>query len=123
MRATFRSLSLACAQATLHAFNDWDDQFSVTSAGGLDDRHASVNGSFGRVGLACRRCWASGWHDYHADRGGRCGSEWNASLAFPLPAGISGVLKVADHHADGYRHNDAKRRLQFERHIPDLIQK
>jgi hypothetical protein len=100
--------------ATLHAFNGWDDQFNVTPAGGLEDRYASVSGNFGRVGVAGKLGWTVAWHDYRADRGGRYGSEWNASLAFPLAKGLSGLLKVADYRADGFGRDSAKLWLQLE---------
>ena len=54
------------------------------------------------------------YHDYRADRGGRYGSEWNASLAFPLAQGLSGLLKVADYRADGFGRDSAKLWLQLE---------
>ncbi|HJW05032.1 MAG TPA: alginate export family protein [Rhodanobacter sp.] len=100
--------------ATLHAFNGWDDQFAVTPAGGLEDRYAGVNGNFGRSGIASKLGWAVAYHDYRADRGGRYGSEWNASLAFPLARGLSGLLKVADYRADGFGRDSAKLWLQLE---------
>ena len=100
--------------ATLHAFNGWDDQFNVTPAGGLDDRYVSVNGAFGRVGLASKMAWTVAYHDYRADHGGRYGSEWDASLGVPLARGLTGLLKVADYHADGFAHDNTKLWLQLE---------
>ncbi|NMW25728.1 hypothetical protein HFP05_15575, partial [Rhodanobacter denitrificans] len=100
--------------ATLHAFNGWNDQFNVTPAGGLEDRYVGVNGNFGRGGMAGKLAWTVAYHDYRADRGGRYGSEWNASLAFPLAQGLSGLLKVADYRADGFGRDSAKLWLQLE---------
>jgi hypothetical protein len=51
---------------------------------------------------------------YRADRGARYGSEWNASLSFPLATGLSGLVKVADYHADGFGRDSAKLWLQLE---------
>ncbi|MDE2156565.1 MAG: alginate export family protein [Xanthomonadaceae bacterium] len=102
--------------ATLHAFNGWDDQFLVTPAGGLDDRYLNLGGKLGRSGFAGKLGWVVGYHDFHADRGGRYGSEWDASLAFPVVAGIQGLLKLADYRADGFGHDDTKLWLQFEWH-------
>ncbi|KRE89082.1 hypothetical protein ASG87_05935 [Frateuria sp. Soil773] len=102
--------------ATLHAFNGWDDQFNVTPAGGLEDRYASVNGRFGQTGVAGRLAWMLAWHDYRADRGGRYGSEWNASLGYPLAKGLGALLKVADYRADGYGRDSTKLWLQLEWH-------
>ena len=99
--------------ATLHAFNGWADQFNVTPPGGLEDRYLAVNGSFGAV---AKFGWAVSHHDYRADHGGRYGSEWNASLAFPLAANLGGLLKVADYRAGGFGHDDARLWLQFEWH-------
>lgn len=100
--------------ATLHAFNGWDDQFNVTPAGGLEDRYVGVSGNLGRSGPVSKLGWVVSYHDYHADRGGRYGSEWNASLSFPLATGLSGMLKVADYHADGFGRDSAKLWLQLE---------
>ena len=100
--------------ATLHAFNGWDDQFNVTPAGGLEDRYVGVSGNLGRSGPASKLGWVVSYHDYHADRGGRYGSEWNASLSFPLATGLSGLIKVADYHADGFGRDSAKLWLQLE---------
>ncbi len=100
--------------ATLHAFNGWDDQFNVTPAGGLEDRYAGVSGNLGRAGLASKLGWVVSYHDYRADRGGRYGSEWDASLSFPLAKGLSGMLKVADFRADGFGRDNAKLWLQLE---------
>ncbi|MEO7066061.1 MAG: alginate export family protein [Rhodanobacter sp.] len=100
--------------ATLHAFNGWDDQFNVTPPGGLEDRYASVNGAFGHAGLASKLAWTVAYHDYRADHGGRYGSEWDASLGFPLARGLTGLLKVADYHADGFSRDNTKLWLQLE---------
>lgn len=94
--------------ASLHPFNGWNDQFGVIPAGGLEDRYLAVNGKLSRVG------WAVGYHDYRADRGGRYGREWNASLTTPLADGLSGLLEVASYRADGYGRDDAKLWLQLE---------
>jgi len=52
--------------------------------------------------------------DFHAGHGGRCGSECDVSLAFPVVAGIQGPLKLADHRAEGSGHDDARLRRPFE---------
>ncbi|HET6553591.1 MAG TPA: alginate export family protein [Dyella sp.] len=101
--------------ATLHAFNGWDDQFTVTPANGLDDYYAALNGKFGRSGLASKLAWVVAYHDYHADHGGHhYGDEWNASLSFPVVTGLTGLLKVASYRADHYSHDDTKLWLQLE---------
>ena len=100
--------------ATLHIFNGWDDQFLTTPPGGLDDRYVTINGKFGRAGLAAQLGWVVTYHDFHADRGGRYGSEWDGSLAFPVTHGIHGLLKLADYRADGFGHDDTKLWLQLE---------
>ena len=97
--------------ATLHAFNGWDDQFAVTPAGGLDDRYAAFNGTFGaRSAFA----WTLAWHDYRADAGGRYGSEWNASLARAFTPALGGLLKLARYEADGLGRDDTRLWLQLE---------
>lgn len=100
--------------ATLHAFNGWADQFLVTPAAGLEDRYLGAGGKFGRGKWDGKLNWNVAWHDYRADAGGRYGREWNASLAFPLPAGLAGLVKVADYRADGFARDTTKLWLQVE---------
>jgi hypothetical protein len=100
--------------ATLHAFNGWDDQFNVTPLGGLEDRYLGASGPLGRGPVASKLAWAVTYHDYRAARGGRYGSEWDASLAFPLPRGLTGLFKVASYQADGFGRDSAKLWLQLE---------
>lgn len=97
--------------ATLHAFNGWDDQFGTTPAKGLEDRYLGAGGKIGGSKLN----WALAWHDYRSDVGNlRYGREWNASLGFPLPGGVSGLVKLADYRADGYARDNTKFWLQLE---------
>ncbi len=100
--------------ATLHGFNGWNDQFTVTPPGGLEDRYLGLNGKFGRGSLAGKLAWAVVYHDYRADRGGRYGSEWDASLAFPVTTGLNALLKVGNYQADGWGRDSAKLWLQLE---------
>lgn len=101
--------------ATLHAFNGWDDQFGTTPAKGLDDRYLGAGGKFGSGRLDGKLGWAVAWHDYRADVGSlRYGREWNASLGFPLPGGLNGLVKLADYRADGYSRDNRKLWLQVE---------
>ncbi|WP_295361975.1 alginate export family protein [Arenimonas sp.] len=105
--------------ATLHAFNGWADKFLVTPANGLDDRYASAAGKFGSGRLDGKLGWTLAFHDYQADRGSAdYGREWNASLSFPLPAGFSGLLKLADYRSDGFARDTRKLWLQVERIWP-----
>lgn len=100
--------------ATLHAFNGWDDQFLVTPAGGLQDRYAALGGTMGRSGIAARLNWTLAWHDFRAVRGGRYGSEWDASLGYPFLPGLNGLVKLARYRADGFGRDDTKLWLQLE---------
>lgn len=101
--------------ATLHAFNGWADRFGVTPADGLEDRYVSVSGKTGTGALAGRLGWTVAWHDYTADRGGAdYGREWNASLAFPLPHRLRGLVKFADYDSDGFGRDVRKWWLQVE---------
>jgi hypothetical protein len=101
--------------ATLHAFNGWADKFMVTPADGLDDRYAAVSGKLGRGRLQDKLGWTVAWHDFSAARGAADhGREWDASLAFPLPRGLSGLLKFADYRSDGYARDTRKLWLQVE---------
>lgn len=100
--------------ATLHAFNGWDDQFNATPDGGLDDRHASIGGKLARKGAGAKFGWTLAWHDYRADRGGHYGSEWNASLGYPIAPGLEALAKLADYRADGYGRDDTRFWLQLE---------
>ncbi|GAB2661069.1 alginate export family protein [Arenimonas aestuarii] len=105
--------------ATLHAFNGWADKFLVTPANGLDDRYASVSGKFGSGRLEDKLGWTLAWHDFSADLGGGdYGREWDASLSFPLPAGLTGLLKVADYQSDGFARDTRKLWLQVEWAFP-----
>ena len=103
--------------ATLHAFNGWDDKFAVTPAGGLNDRYLSTSGTFGHVRDG-RFAWAVAWHDYRADTAlagmGHYGSEWNASLGFPLATRLQALLKIADYRADHFARDTTKVWLQVE---------
>lgn len=100
--------------ATLHAFNGWNDQFNVIPTNGLEDRYLGFNGRLGRGSFARKLSWALVYHDYRADRGGRYGSEWNASLALGLGHGLTGMLKAASYRADGFGSDNAKLWLQLE---------
>ncbi len=101
--------------ATLHAFNGWADKFLVTPANGLEDRQLSVGGKFGRGRLDDRLAWTVAYHDYRSAEGSLdYGREWNASLAFPLPAQLTGLVKFADYRSDGYARDTRKLWLQVE---------
>lgn len=101
--------------ATLHAFNGWDDQFTVTPVNGLEDYYLSLNGNLGKQGWASKLGWVVAYHDYHADKGSsHYGDEWNASLSVPLVPGLTGLVKVASYRADHYAHDDTKVWLQLE---------
>ena len=101
--------------ATLHAFNGWADKFTTTPANGLEDRYASIGGKFGPGKLQDKLVWTVAWHDYTADRGGAgYGTELDASLAFPLPGGLSGLVKLADYRSDGFARDTLKAWVQVE---------
>jgi hypothetical protein len=97
--------------ATLHPFNGWADKFAgATPPGGLDDRYASVATKAG-----CEKCeWTLAFHDYRADTGGRYGSEWNASLGFPVHGAVKGMFKLADYRAGGFARDTTKLWVQLE---------
>lgn len=94
-----------------HVFNGWDNQFTVTPAGGLNDRYVALGGNVARAG---KLAWNVAWHDFHAVRGGRYGSEWDASLARPIGYGVTALAKVARYSADGFGRDDTKFWLQLE---------
>ena len=96
--------------ATLHAFNGWADKFNTTPPGGLDDRYLGANGKFGDAKWE----WQLAWHDYRADVGGSYGSEWNASLGFPVVHAVKGLVKFADYRADGFARDTRKLWVQLE---------
>lgn len=101
--------------ASLHAFNGWADKFMVTPVNGLDDRYAAVSGKLGRGRLQDKLGWTVAWHDFGADRGDAdYGQEWDASLGFPLPWGLSGLVKLADYRSDGFSTDTRKLWLQVE---------
>ena len=111
------SHALQTPLATLHAFNGWDDKFLVTPAGGLNDRYLSASGKFGHVRDG-RFAWTVAWHDYRADTAlagmGHYGSEWDASLGFPLASRVQALLKIADYRADRFARDTTKVWLQVE---------
>jgi hypothetical protein len=111
------SHALQTPLATLHAFNGWDDKFAVTPAGGLNDRYLSASGTFGHARDG-RFGWAVAWHDYCADTAlpglGHYGSEWDASLGFPLATRLQALLKIADYRADQFARDTTKVWLQVE---------
>lgn len=94
--------------ATLHAFNGWADKFLVTPAGGLEDVTLSASGKIGKA------TWTVAGHDYRADLGAHYGREWNLSLAAPLVAGWSGLVKLADYRSDSFARDTRKVWLQLE---------
>ena len=108
------SHALQTPLATLHAFNGWADKFVVTPAGGLEDRYLAVGGKFGHGARAGKFSWAAAWHDYRADTGGRYGSEWNASIGFPVRGPVTGLVKLADYRSDGFARDTTKLWLQLE---------
>ena len=101
--------------ATLHAFNGWADKFLVTPASGLEDRQLSVAGKFGTGRLEDKLAWTVAYHDYRSAQGNLdYGREWNASLSFPLPARLTGLVKFADYRSDGFARDTRKLWLQVE---------
>lgn len=108
------SHALRAPLATLHALNGWADKFGVTPVGGLEDRYVAAGGKFGRGPAAGKFNWSVAWHDYRADTGGRYGTEWNAALGFPVRGPVSGLLKFADYHSDGFARDARKLWLQLE---------
>jgi len=101
--------------ATLHAFNGWADKFTSTPLHGLKDRYALAAGKLGSGRLQDKLTWTVAWHDYRADLGGAAyGREWNASLGFPLPGGLTGLVKLADYRSDGLARDTRKAWLQVE---------
>lgn len=106
--------ALQAPLGTLHAFNGWADKFNATPAGGLEDYWLGAGGKFGRGAHAGGLNWNVAWHDYRADRGGRYGTEWNASLGFPLRGKATGLLKFADYRSDGFARHTGKWWLQLE---------
>ena len=97
--------------ATLHAFNGWADKFTVTPAGGVEDRYL---GAGGILAGNTRRTWNLAWHDFRADTGGRYGSEWDLSLGFPVHGPVTGLVKFADYRSDGFARDTQKLWLQLE---------
>ncbi len=101
--------------ASLHAFNGWNDQFTVTPVAGLQDYYATLNGPLGTTGVARRFAWTVTYHEFRSDRGNaRYGSEWDASLSYVLMPGLNALLKAADYRADQWGRDDTKLWLQLE---------
>ena len=106
--------ALQAPLGTLHQFNGWADKFGTTPAGGLEDRWLGAGGKFGGGAHAKAFNWNVAWHDYRADVGGRYGTEWNASLGFPVRGPVTGLVKWADYRSDGLARDTGKWWLQLE---------
>jgi len=101
--------------ATLHAFNGWADRFLVTPADGLEDRYLGAGGALGQGERSAKMQWALTWHDLRADHGhAHYGSEWNASLSFPIAGKLTALAKLADYSADEFSRDSTKFWLQLE---------
>jgi len=101
--------------ATLHAFKGWADKFTSTPPQGLEDRYALAVGKLGSGRLQDKLTWTLAWHEYRAALGGAdYGREFNASLGFPLPGGLTGLVKLADYRSDGVARDTLKAWLQVE---------
>jgi hypothetical protein len=100
--------------ASLHAFNGWADRFLVTPPGGLDDRYVGAGGKFGRGRAAGKLNWQAAWHDFRSTQDGRYGTEWDASLGFPVGASVNGLVKLADYRSDGFAMDTRKLWVQLE---------
>ena len=97
------SYGFSTPYATLHAFNGWADRFLTTPKDGLDDRYLGAEGKLGKA------AWVTRWHDFRADHGGHhYGSEFDASISYPLRAQLSGLLKVADYRSGGFATDERK---------------
>ena len=107
------SHALQTPLATLHAFNGWADKFLVTPQRGLDDRYLAAGGALG-TGAAAKLKWQLALHDYRADVGGDYGSEWDASLAFPVHHKLNGLVKLADYRSAGFARDTTKLWVQLE---------
>ena len=89
--------------------DDWADRFLTTPKDGLDDRYLGAEGKLGKA------AWVTSWHDFRADHGGRhYGSEFDASLGYPLCAHLTGLLKLADYHGDGFGTSERKLWVSLE---------
>lgn len=106
--------SLQAPLGTLHAFNGWADKFLVTPAGGLEDHWLGAGGTFEQGAHAHKFSWNIAWHDYRADTGGDYGTEWNASLGFPVMGAVTGLVKFADYRSNGFARDTRKVWLQLE---------
>jgi hypothetical protein len=83
--------------------NGWADRFTTTPKDGLDDRYVGTSGKLGKA------AWTTSWHDFRADHGGHhYGSEFDASISYPLPTQLTGLLKVADYCSDGFATDERK---------------
>jgi hypothetical protein len=61
--------------------------------------------------------WSAAWHDFHAHRGNaHYGSEWDASIAYPLRKSLTGLLKLADYRGDEFGSDTRKLWLSLDYH-------
>ena len=83
--------------ASLHPFNGYADEFTVTPDDGLQDLyiHAGV-----KIGKGSMRAL---WHDFQADSGAdEYGDELDLVFTWPLAKDVTGGLKYADYSADDF---------------------
>ncbi|MBS3896718.1 alginate export family protein [Silanimonas sp.] len=97
---------------SLHGFQGWADQFTVTPLGGLEDRWLSLQTDNSLLGWPAR--WELRVHDFQSEAGLDYGSEWNAALTLTPAPGWSTMLKYADYRAEGFSRDVRKLWLQLE---------
>jgi hypothetical protein len=95
--------------ATLHKFQGWADMFLTTPDAGIQDRYASASiVLLGATALAV-------WHDFEADDGGASyGDELDLSLTRKFGKYLTGMLKYADYHEDGFAVDTRKFWVQIQ---------
>jgi hypothetical protein len=83
--------------ATLHAFQGWADQFTVTPLDGIEDRYLLLAGSWSRFAATAV------YHDYVADRGGsNYGAEIDLLVTWTPRDGLTIGAKFAGYDADEF---------------------
>jgi hypothetical protein len=101
--------------ATLHAFNGWADKFLTTPANGLRDIYADFGYKLNKSGPLNGTALRIVYHDYRSTRLGiGYGSEWNASVSYPLRKNVILLAKLARYDANRFATDTTKAWLQVE---------
>ncbi len=104
--------------ATLHAFNGWADKFLTTPVNGLQDIYADLGYKLNKTGPLKGTAFRLVFHDYRSARLGiGYGSEWDASLSYPLHPHVTVLAKLARYNANRFATDTTKVWFSVDAHF------